>query len=309
MHTRLPALVGLFVIAAAAHLRAEEVILGVDQGAVFDAVVDGYPMLAAFDGVPDFPTGYNTLSIGLQLGITEERGLGEFPLRALPAGTVQTATLVFNIDDVIGTFGPGTSFRGTASQRILIHLYAGDGAVTIDDYLAIERPAHLVEPPGRITDQTLAQSGPLTFAVDITDDVRDIIATAPVAIGVVFRTTDSPSATSLDNLGEGGHGPPGVHGSFLPYLRIDLEPAGEMTPTPTATVVASPPTATPIPTAPAACAGDCNGDGAVTINELVLGVSLGLGASGACAALDDDRNGTISIAELVRAVNAALGGC
>jgi hypothetical protein len=310
----------LVVIAAAAPVAAEEVIIGVEQGAEFDATVDGYPMLAAFDGVPDFPAGYNTLSIGLQLGVTEERGIGEFPLRALPAGMVRTATLVFNIDDVIGTFGPGTSFRGTASQRILVHLYAGDGEVTIDDHLAIERPAHLVEPQGRITDQTLAQSGPLTYDVDVTDEAREIIAAAPVAIGVVFRTTDSPSATSLDHLGDAGAGPPGVNGSFLPYLRLDIEPVADVTPTPTATATAiaatatatsgaATPTSTPIATGPTGCSGDCNGDGAVAINELVRGVSMGLGATGDCASLDDNRDGSISIDELVRAVSAALGGC
>jgi hypothetical protein len=302
----------LLAVALVAPARAEEVVIGVDQGAVFDAIVDGYPMLASFDGVPDFPTGYNTISIGLQLGITEERGIGEFPVDALPGGAaaaVRSATLVFNIDDVIHTFGPGTSFRGTASQRILIHFYAGDGEVTVDDHLAIERTGHLVEPQGRITDQTLAQSGPLTFAVDVTDDVRAILAAAPVALGIVFRTTDSPSATSLDNLGDAGAEPPGVNGSFLPYLRLDVDAAVDPTATPTSTPIADTPTASPIATAPGGCAGDCNGDGAVAINEIILGVSMGLGVSGDCTLMDRNQDGTISIDELVRAVSAALGGC
>ncbi|MGH7786365.1 MAG: hypothetical protein ACRERC_05825, partial [Candidatus Binatia bacterium] len=109
----------LALLLAAAPAAAEPVTIGLDQGAKFDAIVDGFPMLAAFDGVPDFPTGYQTLSIGLQIGVTEERGIGEFPvvpLNGAAPDAVLAATLVFNIDDVIGTFGPGTSFRGSASQ-------------------------------------------------------------------------------------------------------------------------------------------------------------------------------------------------
>ena len=59
------------------------------------------------------------------------------------------------------------------------------------------------------------------------------------------------------------------------------------------------------------CAGDCNGDAAVTIDELVKSVSVALGsaASGLCPAVDGDGDAQVTIAELIRAVNAALGGC
>ena len=42
--------------------------------------------------------------------------------------------------------------------------------------------------------------------------------------------------------------------------------------------------------APLSCAGDCNGDGSVAINELILGVNIALGTSplSACAAIDAD---------------------
>lgn len=319
---------------------AEPIVIGVDQGATFDAIIDGFPMLALFDGQPDFPTGYNTLSIGLQIPITEERGIGEFPVAPLAgagADAVSAATLVFNIDDVIGSFGPGTSFRGAASQIILIHLFAGDGEVTVQDHLAIDRAAHTVDtkPLGRITDQSLAQSGPLTFEVDVTDDVRALLDDGARSIGVVFRTTDSGSATSLDNLGDGGAGPAGVNGSFLPYLVIDVEAQASPTPTvthtatpvdtdtpqptatATATVDASPtttsdgststPTATPID---GACAGDCDGDGEVAVNELIAGVNMALGsATVACGPMDANDDGTITISELIQAVSAALTGC
>ena len=54
--------------------------------------------------------------------------------------------------------------------------------------------------------------------------------------------------------------------------------------------------------------GDCNRDGRVVINELVLGVSIALNGSGieTCTAFDRDDDGAISISELVTGVNNAL---
>jgi hypothetical protein len=62
---------------------------------------------------------------------------------------------------------------------------------------------------------------------------------------------------------------------------------------------------------PADCAGDCNGDLRVAIDELVLGVNIALDRAAAeeCTALDTDDNGSITINELVAAVNSALRGC
>lgn len=59
------------------------------------------------------------------------------------------------------------------------------------------------------------------------------------------------------------------------------------------------------------CLGDCDGDGRVTVAELVTGVSIALGTSAVsrCAAVDADRDGGVSIAELVRAVGSAIAGC
>lgn len=77
------------------------------------------------------------------------------------------------------------------------------------------------------------------------------------------------------------------------------------------------PTATPI-----SCVGDCNGDGAVAVNELVMGVDIELGSMSAdacvayaqaCGAADDSSSCLAvqhpTVATLVRAVNNAIGGC
>jgi hypothetical protein len=59
------------------------------------------------------------------------------------------------------------------------------------------------------------------------------------------------------------------------------------------------------------CTADCNGDGMVSIAELVRAVNIALGrvALDQCSSADANGDGMISINELIQAVNAALRGC
>lgn len=59
------------------------------------------------------------------------------------------------------------------------------------------------------------------------------------------------------------------------------------------------------------CAGDCNFDGVVQINELVLGVNVALNILPVdqCEAYDANGDGMVGINELIAAVNNALSGC
>jgi hypothetical protein len=61
----------------------------------------------------------------------------------------------------------------------------------------------------------------------------------------------------------------------------------------------------------AACVGDCNGDGEISIAELITGVRIGVGAAPieACVAFDANGDHAVGIDELVRAVTAGLHGC
>jgi hypothetical protein len=61
----------------------------------------------------------------------------------------------------------------------------------------------------------------------------------------------------------------------------------------------------------ALCAGDCDGDGAVTIDELLRGVNIALGTVGVdeCPSFDGNGDGTVTVDELLTAVNHALNGC
>jgi hypothetical protein len=60
-----------------------------------------------------------------------------------------------------------------------------------------------------------------------------------------------------------------------------------------------------------ACVGDCEGTGAVTVDELVKGVAIALGTAqlDQCASIDSDSNESVTVAELVTAVSNALNGC
>ena len=62
--------------------------------------------------------------------------------------------------------------------------------------------------------------------------------------------------------------------------------------------------------AQAQCVGDCNGDGEVTINELITGVNIALGSQpvSACPAFANEDN-EVTIAQLIKGVNNALNGC
>jgi hypothetical protein len=59
------------------------------------------------------------------------------------------------------------------------------------------------------------------------------------------------------------------------------------------------------------CAGNCNGDDEVAVNELIIGVNIAGGNTlpSACTPLDTNRNGEVVINELVAAVNNLLNGC
>jgi len=115
--------------------------------------------------------------------------------------------------------------------------------------------------------------------------------------------------------------PEGARGDFALSFRFTTDsPLYENSPLytmiltnvapPTATP--APPTATPTPTATFAigeCRGDCDGNGAVSVSELIRGVGDALQATHNCPAMDFDESGTVSVGELVAAVRSALAGC
>jgi hypothetical protein len=60
-----------------------------------------------------------------------------------------------------------------------------------------------------------------------------------------------------------------------------------------------------------ACLGDCNGDGDVTVDEIVrlVNIALGLTELDDCPAADGNGDGDVTVDEIVTAVTHALDGC
>ncbi len=63
--------------------------------------------------------------------------------------------------------------------------------------------------------------------------------------------------------------------------------------------------------ASAQCVGDCDGDGTVSVSELIRGVNINLGNQdvSVCPAMDDNSDGSVAVNELIKAVNNNLNGC
>lgn len=91
---------------------------------------------------------------------------------------------------------------------------------------------------------------------------------------------------------------PGEVGNYLGAQMAAVN-LGVAAPTPTPTV------------APPACAGDCSGDGTVTVNEVITGVTIALGGAplATCPVFDANGDGQIAINELIAAVQSVLVGC
>jgi len=206
-------------LALAGPAIADEFVIDENAGAVYDAILDGFPFPppgAPLDGTPDF--GNNTLAVSLQSGVTEERAIAEFPLSSLAGLTsadIAVATLTFNIDDVISTFGPGTAFDGTAAASFVLFSFSGDGTVSLTDFNnVVGAPLATVGTTshGTITDASLGVSGPLVFQVDVTDALSALLDASASHIGIVWTTADAGSATSIDDLG--------VAGAAMPFLTV-----------------------------------------------------------------------------------------
>ena len=56
------------------------------------------------------------------------------------------------------------------------------------------------------------------------------------------------------------------------------------------------------------CLGDCNGDGVVTIDEIIVMVNIDLDNQ-PISACPSGTNGSVTVADIIMAVNNALDGC
>lgn len=126
----------------------------------------------------------------------------------------------------------------------------------------------------------------------------DLAAATTLVVRVAAPSTPTPTPTPTEL-------PPS------PTPTATIPPA---TPTPTDTETPLLPSATPTPSVTPdlnLCRGDCDGNGEVTVDEIITGVNIALGALplDRCSAMDTNVDGEITIDELLQAVNALLSGC
>lgn len=84
--------------------------------------------------------------------------------------------------------------------------------------------------------------------------------------------------------------------------------AGQVGTVPTPNATATP---TPLPTQ-VPCFGDCNGDGQVTVDEIIVLVDIALGTTpccSSCLSADPNNTGVVVITQIIDAVNSALNRC
>jgi len=153
-----------------------------------------------------------------------------------------------------------------------------------------------------------------TSQVYFDDAISDaVLANAPYNMRGARDTTNANDtifdAATLLALADDGNG--GYVGTF--DVALNGLPAGSTTPAVTASPTATPspePNQTATASPVAVCSGDCNADGAVTVDELVRLVNTALGQTPAESCPNGIPTGTqVNVSFLVQAVNKALTGC
>ena len=182
--------------------------------------------------------------------------------------------------------------------------------------------ASLTSPTGdvsvaRITFNVLGLPGSSTsLAIEITtlaDTNGSRIAADTVGCSVAVATTMTPGGSPTRTLSV-----PTVTPSPTPTATalstLVTTAAATLTPPASPTIVPVTQTRLPTPTGtvlPAACSGDCNGDGMVTVDELLRGVNSALGnqPTSECPSFDRSGDGVITVDEIILGVKLALDGC
>ncbi|MGH7787766.1 MAG: choice-of-anchor V domain-containing protein [Candidatus Binatia bacterium] len=171
-----------------------------------------------------------------------------------------------------------------------------------------------VDPTATPTPSPLPPTATATRTVPPTASPTRTATVTPTRTATAVATssaTASASATLTATPTEDAGTPTPPDGT--PATPSSTPTEGDPTPTApestaTATAEASP---TPTPTEAPACVGDCNANGRVSINEVILAVNIALGILPVeqCPAADRNGNGDVAIGELIVAVAASLDGC
>jgi hypothetical protein len=259
-----------------------------------------------------------------RIAIADDAALGAHPLlnrevgasaeQGLPVPTTGTDGAVEVVAAAVGSIdigsasaaaGATTAFAVTFALSDPLAVVAGlQNDIGFDALTPIPpatdgRPACTVD-PGIAKDATSFIFLPMGCTPG--DDCRGVRAfvlsttnTDPIADGATLYSCQVAVAADA---------PPGSY-PLVAGMPLGSAPAAEILP-----VLASD-GAVEVTEGPPPCAGDCDGDEQVAINELLVGVNIVIGAASTsvCTVLDVDADGTVAINELVRAVNNALNGC
>lgn len=151
--------------------------------------------------------------------------------------------------------------------------------------------------------------GDSSYQIAVKTDGSEVIVAGDTS------STDLPAtAGGAQPIFEGPAEDPNPYAAFAVRIDATLTAAGPtptaVPPTPTAPTAVTP-TATTAPTSTEDCAGDCRGNGQVTIDDLITGVDIALGNApmSICAVFDVNGDSRVTIDELIRAVTNALTGC
>lgn len=181
---------------------------------------------------------------------------------------------------------------------------------TIGDDVFRSNEARVTWAPGKHgTFLTLNQSpraGTARHPVEVTASLTDVSATPPVPVAgarIEFVLGGQRCWNTTDATG-------------LASCQFILDSEGTITLTAAFTgtsgyVAASDSVAFDVAAFVRGCAGDCNGDNEVTIDELIKGVNIALGLLplDACPAFDTDGDTHVTVDEIIQAVQVALNGC
>ncbi|MFN8643371.1 MAG: SBBP repeat-containing protein [Candidatus Binatia bacterium] len=222
-----------------------------------------------------------------------------YPNLAVAAdGTAYVAVLTGSPDMPVTPGAFAVAPRG-ATDAFIFAVQPDGAGLRYGTYLggSAEEQAHLTLPAIALDDAGQVALGLATLSSDF--PLRDAFDTTRPTTSVVAKlAADGRALVYASYLRQGAHALAHRAGALF---------AGGQNIAPTGSGIG----AVKIDETAAACAGDCDGDRTVRVNELVTGVRIALGelATGACAVFDGDGDGTVSIAELIGAVGALLNGC
>jgi hypothetical protein len=204
--------------------------------------------------------------------------------------------------------------RGTArpvDDPAVDNASGGDGS----DIGAFE--AVLPPPPTATATRTATATAIASTTATPTGTRTQLTGDTPTATATATRTATAAVTAIATPTGTGTQ-PTAPASATATATRTGTQPTATATVTATATRTGSPamgtPTESPTPTATpltGVCTGDCNGDGEVVINELVLAVNIALSQRPVtdCPAANRNGDDNVTIDELVTAVRNALGTC